>query len=110
MQKNGVKTKILQVRGGFIEVPISGEFITQLNKLSVFLMKESRKYGRLGALLGERKINYLNLMKKMTVKFDALFGEGACKKTFGEDVIPSFDAFDEFFEKFGVLYKQWYEE
>lgn len=38
-------------------------------------------------------------MKEVTVEVDNLFGEGACEKIFGKDVIPAPYALMEFFEQ-----------
>jgi len=45
----------------------------------------------------------LALCKQMMAAFDATFGEGACKKVFG-DIVPGVYAFLDFFEKFVPIF------
>lgn len=103
---NGNEVKILKVKNGVIEVPVTRAFISDLKRFNKFFQKEARICIARSKINRGAAVDCTAEAKQIMNKFDRLFGNNACHKVFGEGVV-SFDAFLEFFEKLEELIYQW---
>ena len=110
MQKNGAikkKNKIIQVKNGFLEFDPEAYLSGADEFLKVF-QEEAEKCTQESILAGGKPVKCEESLRKIMIAFDKLFGQGACEKVFGKDVVPTFDNFSEFLEKLEVLCKKWW--
>ena len=110
MHKNGAmkkKNKIIQVKNGFLEFDPEA-YLTDADEFLKVFQKEAEKCVQESNLAGGMPVKCEESLRKIMTAFDKLFGQGACEKTFGKGVIPTWDNFNEFFDKLNVLIKKWW--
>lgn len=96
---NGVKKIEVNDDGEFILLPVSDDgFVLSFYRLMEDIKK---KGGELSEEIGgEETVDSVEKIvaveREIKQKVDALFGDGTCKKVFG-DILPSMDLFVEFF-------------
>ena len=101
------KNKIIQVKNGFLEFDPDA-YLAGVNEFLKVFQEECDKRIHESELIDWAPVKCEESLKKIMVAFDKLFGQGACEKVFGKDVVPSWDNFSEFLEKLEVLCKKWW--
>ena len=101
------KTKIIQVKNGFLELN-PDTFPSGVEEYFKVYQEEATKRIHESELIDWEPVNCEESLRKIMAAFDKLFGQGACEKTFGKGVIPTWDNFNEFFDKLNVLIEKWW--
>lgn len=96
---NGVKKIEVNDDGEFILLPVSDDgFVLSFYRLMEDIKKRGNELS--GEIGGEETVDSVEKIvaveREIKQKVDALFGDGTCKKVFG-DILPSMDLFVEFF-------------
>lgn len=96
---NGVKKIEVNDDGEFILLPVSDDgFVLNFYRLMEDIKKRGNELSE--EIGGEETVDYVEKIvaveREIKQKVDALFGDGTCKKVFG-DILPSMDLFVEFF-------------
>lgn len=96
---NGVKKIEVNDDGEFILLPVSDDgFVLSFYRLMEDIKKRGNELSE--EIGGEETVDSVEKIvaveREIKQKVDALFGDGTCKKVFG-DILPSMDLFVEFF-------------
>lgn len=96
---NGVKKIEVNDNGEFILLPVSDDgFVLSFYRLMEDIKKSGNELSE--EIGGEETVDSVEKIvaveREIKQKVDALFGDGTCKKVFG-DILPSMDLFVEFF-------------
>ena len=100
------RNKIIQVKNGFLEFDPEA-YLSGIDDFLRVYKEECDKRIHESELIDWEPVNCEESLRKIMAAFDKLFGQGACEKTFGKGVIPTWDNFNEFFDKLNVLIEKW---
>ncbi len=101
-------TKNVRVKGGIITISVTEKFIEDVEAFNRLFQGESDRCLVESRQAG-RKVDCRESSVKLMQEFECIFGEGACRKVFGEGYV-SFQAFAEFFDKLEPMIRRWAEE
>ncbi len=101
--------KNVRVKGGIITISVTEKFIEDVEAFNRLFQGESDRCLVESRQAGGRKVDCRESSVKLMQEFERIFGEGACRKVFGEGYV-SFQAFAEFFDKLEPMIRRWAEE
>lgn len=104
-----MQTKIVKVKGGTIAIPTTPRFSEDVVAFIHLCKYEADKCLERSREVHGREVDCRGSSIKLMQEFDHVFGEGACKKVFGEGYV-SFQAFVEFFDKLEPMMCEWVKE
>lgn len=101
--------KTIKVKGGTITISVTEKFIEDVESFNRLFQGESDRCLTESRKADGRKVECRESSVRLMREFDRIFGEGACRKAFGEGYV-SFQAFAEFFEKLEPMIRRWAKE
>jgi hypothetical protein len=102
-------TKNVRAKGGIITISVTEKFFEDVEAFNRLFQGESDRCLVESRQAGGRKVDCRESSVKLMQEFERIFGEGACRKVFGEGYV-SFQAFAEFFDKLEPMIRRWAEE
>lgn len=91
-----MQVKTIKVKGGIITIPATSKFSEDVVAFIRLCKGEADECHARSLEVNGREVDCGGSSIKLMQEFDHVFGEGACKKVFGEGYV-SFQAFVEFF-------------
>lgn len=104
-----MQTKIVKVKGGTIAIPTTPRFSEDVVAFIRLCKDEADECHARSLEVNGREVDCSASSVKLMREFDHVFGNGACKKVFGEGYV-SFQAFVEFFDKLEPMMREWVKE
>lgn len=104
-----MQTKTIRVKGGSITISLTQKFIGDVEAFNRLYQSEADKCILRSRKADGQKVECRESSVRLMQEFDCIFGEGACRKVFGEGYVR-FEAFSEFFDKLEPLIEKWAKE